>query len=180
MRRRELLVLATGAMAVARSLGAQQKAMPVVGFLNGTSPNAAAPFVIALHEGLSETGYVEGQNVAIEYRWAEYLYDRLPALAADLVARKVDVIAAVGGAGEAQVAKTATSTIPVVFTTGGDPVERGLVASLARPGANLTGVTIINVELFGKRVELISELVPQAKVIALLVNPKSSGAERIT
>ena len=178
MTRRELLLLLGGAVIAPRALRAQQKAMPVIGFLNGTSPSAAAPFVTAFHQGLSEAGYVEGRDVAIEYRWAEYLYDRLPALAADLVARKVNVIAAVGGAGEAQAAKTATSAIPVVFTTGGDPVERGLVASLARPGGNLTGVTIINVELFGKRVELISELVPQAKVIALLVNPNSPGAER--
>src|SRR5262249_4543784 len=150
MKRRDLLLLAGGAVIAPRPLRAQQKAMPVVGFLNGTSPSAAAPFVTAFHQGLNKAGYIEGRNVAIEYRWAEHLYDRLPALAADLAARKVDVVAAVGGAGEAQAAKTATSTIPVVFTTGGDPVERGLVASLARPGGNLTGVTIINVELFGK------------------------------
>jgi putative ABC transport system substrate-binding protein len=168
-----------GAVIAPRALRAQQKAMPVIGFLNGTSPDAAAPFVAAFHQGLSEAGYVAGQDVAIEYRWAEYRYDRLPALAADLVGRKVDVIAAVGGAGEAQAAKAATSTISIVFTTGSDPVERGLVASLARPGGNLTGVTIINVELMPKRIETISELVPQAKVIALLVNPNSAGAERI-
>jgi putative ABC transport system substrate-binding protein len=178
VKRRELLLLLGAALMAPRALRAQQKPIPVIGYLNATSPGPAAPFVAAFRQGLSETGYIEGRDVAIEYRWAEYLYDRLPALAADLVARKVDVIAAVGGAGEAQAAKTATSTIPVVFTTGGDPVERGLVASLARPGGNLTGVTIINVELFGKRVELISELVPQAKVIALLVNPNSPGAER--
>src|SRR5947207_1185235 len=178
MRRRELLLLLGGAM-VARALQAQQKAMPVIGFLNGTSPDTAAPFVAAFREGLGETGWVEGQNVAIEYRWAEFRYDQLPPLAADLVSRNVDLIAACGGAGEALAAKDATSTIPVVFTYGGDPVERGLVASLARPGGNLTGVTIINVELMPKRIELISEFVPQARVIALLVNPNSSGAERI-
>jgi putative tryptophan/tyrosine transport system substrate-binding protein len=180
MRRRDLmLLLLGGAMAAARALCAQQKAMPVIGYLNGTSPDAAAPFVAAFQQGLSEAGYNEGQDVAIEYRWAEYRYDRLPALAADLVGRKVDVIAAVGGAGEAQAAKTATSTIPIVFTTGGDPVERGLVASLARPGGNLTGVTIINLELMPKRLQLISELVPQARVIALLLNPNSPSAELI-
>jgi putative ABC transport system substrate-binding protein len=179
MKRREFLPLLAGVLTMARGLRAQQKTMPEIGFLNGTSPDPAAPFVAAFHQGLSEAGYVAGQNVAIEYRWAEYRYDRLPALAADLVGRKVDVIAAVGGAGEAQAAKTATSTIPIVFTTGGDPVERGLVASLARPGGNLTGVTIINVELMPKRIEMISELVPQARVIALLVNPNGPGAERI-
>jgi putative ABC transport system substrate-binding protein len=177
--RRELMLLLGAAMTAARGLRAQQRAMPVVGFLNGTSPGAAAPFVAAFQQGLSETGYVEGQNVAIEYRWAEYRYDQLPALAADLVSRNVDLIAACGGASEALAAKGATSTIPIVFTYGGDPVERGLVASLARPGGNLTGVTIINVELMPKRLELISELVPQARVIALLVNPNSVGAERI-
>jgi putative tryptophan/tyrosine transport system substrate-binding protein len=179
MNRRELLFFLGSAMTAARTLRAQQKAMPVIGFLNGTSQGAAAPFVAAFHQGLSGTGYVEGQNVAIEHRWAQYRYDRLPALAADLVSRKVDLIAACGGAGEAPAAKDATSTIPIVFTYGGDPVERGLVVSLARPGGNLTGVTIINVELMPKRLELISELVPQAKVIALLVNPNSQGAARI-
>jgi putative ABC transport system substrate-binding protein len=178
MRRRELMLLLGGMMTAARTLRAEQKAMPVIGYLNGTSPDAAARNVAAFQQGLSEAGYNEGQDVAIEYRWAEYRYDRLPALAADLVGRKVDVIVAVGGAGEAQAAKTATSTIPIVFTTGGDPVERGPVASLARPGGNLTGVTIINVELMPKRLQLISELVPQARVIALLLNPNSPSAER--
>jgi putative tryptophan/tyrosine transport system substrate-binding protein len=127
--------------------------------------------------GLSDTGYVEGQTVAIEYRWAEGSYDRLPALAADLVVGKVDVIAATGGPLPALAAKNATSTIPIVFSSGVDPVERGLVASLARPGGNLTGFTIISVELMPKRLELLSELVPQASVFALLVNPSNAGTE---
>jgi putative tryptophan/tyrosine transport system substrate-binding protein len=135
--------------------------------------------VAAFREGLSEAGWVEGQNVTIEYRWAEFLYDRLPALAADLVDRKVHLIAACGGAGEALAAKNATSTIPIVFTTGADPVERGLVTSFARPGGNLTGVAILNVELMQKRLELISELVPHADLIGLLVNPNNPGVERI-
>jgi len=177
MKRRELLLLLGGALMTARGLRAQQKAMPVIGFLSSGSPGPFAPFVAAFRQGLSETGYVEGQTVAIEYRWAEGSYDRLPALAADLVGRKVDVIAASGGPLPALAAKSATSTIPIVFSSGVDPVERGLVASLARPGGNLTGFTIISLELMPKRLELLSELVPQASVFALLVNPNNAGIE---
>jgi ABC-type uncharacterized transport system substrate-binding protein len=178
MRRRELMLLLGGAMTAARPLRAQQKAMPLIGYLGGGSPGPSAPFVAAFRQGLSETGYIEGQNVAIEYRWAEGRYDRLPALAADLVGRKVDLIAASGGPPPALAAKAATSTIPIVFSAIGDPVALGLVASLARPGGNLTGFSDIAVELMPKRLELLSELVPQAKVIALLVNPNSPTAER--
>jgi putative ABC transport system substrate-binding protein len=177
MRRRELMLLLTGAVTAARSIHAQQKAMPVIGFLGGTSPGPVAPFLDAFLHGLGETGYVEGQNVTIEYRWAEGHSDRLPALAADLVARKVDVIAAIGGTPPALAAKAATSTIPIVFSSG-DPVGFGLVASLARPGGNLTGVS--SFDLTPKRVEMLSELVPQAKVIALLANPNNPIAEGIT
>jgi putative tryptophan/tyrosine transport system substrate-binding protein len=176
--RRQLILLLLGAaMMVARPLHAQQKAMPVIGFLSGTSPGPMAPFTAAFCQGLSETGYVEGQNLAIEYRWAEGHYDRLPALAADFVDRKVDVIVAGGGMPSALAAKTATSTIHVVFNVGTDPVESGLVTSLARPGGNLTGVTGIATELMAKRLELLSEIVPQAGVIALLVNPNNASAE---
>jgi putative ABC transport system substrate-binding protein len=178
MRRRELLLFLGGAMTAARALRAQQKAMRVIGFLNGTSPSPAAPFVAAFRQGLGETGYVEGHNLAIEYRWAEGRYDRLPALATDLVGQKVDVIVASGGDRSALAAKSATSTIPVVFTAG-DPVVIGLVASLSRPGGNLTGFSIITVELHPKLLELLSELVPQAGVIALLVNPNNPNAERV-
>ena len=151
--------------------------MPAIGYLNGTSPAANAESLAAFRKGLSETGRVEGQNLAMVYRWGEFHYERLSALAADLVGRKVDVIAACGGAGEALAAKGATSTIPIVFTVGADPVETGLVASLARPGGNLTGVAILNVELGQKRVELISELVPPARVIGYLINPNNSAIE---
>jgi putative tryptophan/tyrosine transport system substrate-binding protein len=176
MNRRELVLLLGGAMTAARTVRAQQKPLPVIGWLNSNSPGPSAPFVDAFHRGLSEAGYVVGQNAAIEYGWAEGRHDRLPALAADLVGRRVDVIVAGGGVA-ALAAKNATSTIPIVFATGGDPVESGLVASLARPGGNLTGVGMMFTELMPKLLELLSELVPQARVIALLVNPKNSLAE---
>ena len=152
--------------------------MPVIGYLSGSSAGPTASNVAAFRQGLNETGYVEGQNVVIEYRWAGGRYDALPALATDLVGRKVDVIVASGGDRSALAAKSATSTIPIVFT-GGDPVAIGLVASLARPGGNLTGFSIITVELHPKLLELLSELVPQAGVIALLVNPNNPNAEHV-
>jgi putative ABC transport system substrate-binding protein len=179
MRRREFVQLAAGtAMTWPLAARAQQKALPVIGFLDSASPGPDAPFLAAFHQGLSETGYVEGQNVAIEYRWAEGRYDRLPALAADLVGRQVDVIAADALPG-ARAAKNATTTIPIVFEVGADPVEFGLVADLARPGGNLTGVGFLNVELMAKRLEVLSELVPQAGAFVLLVNPTNENAERV-
>jgi putative ABC transport system substrate-binding protein len=159
MNRRELMWLLAAAMTVPRALRAQQKAMPVIGYLSAGSPGPSAQSFMAFRQGLGETGYVEGQNLAIEYRWAEGHYDRLPALAADLVDRHVDVITTTGGP-SVFAAKSATSTIPIVFRSGADPVEIGLVASLARPGGNLTGVTFISIELMPKRLELLSELVP--------------------
>src|SRR6202049_3158818 len=177
MRRRDLMLLLGGAMTAARSLRAQQKAMPVIGYLGIASAVPAAPFVAAFQQGLSETDYVEGQNLAIEYRGAEGRYDRLPALAADLVGRKVDVILAQADV-SALAERSAPSTIPIVFVAGA-PVAVRLVASLARPGGNLTGVSILTIELIPKRFELLSELVPQAKSIALLVNPNNAYAERV-
>ncbi len=177
MRRRELIVLLGGAMTAGRALYAQQKAMPVIGYLHFASAGLAPTPAVFL-QGLSEIGYVEGQNVAIEYRWAEGHYDRLPALATDLVGRKVDVIAAIGPP-SASAAKSATSTIAIVFAVGTDPVATGLIASLARPGGNLTGISNLAVELVPKRLELLSELVPQARVIALLVNPNNAYTERM-
>ena len=178
MRRRELMLLLGAVIAWPLAARAQQKRVPVVGFLHSASPGPAAPYLAAFRQGLSETGYVEGQNVAIEYRWAEGRYDRLPALAADLVGRKVDLIATGSGGPSALAAKSATSTIPIVFASVSDPVEIGLVASLARPGGNVTGAGMINVELMPKRLEFLSELVPQAKVIALLTNLAYASAER--
>jgi putative tryptophan/tyrosine transport system substrate-binding protein len=172
------MLLLGGAMIAARALRAQQKAMTVVGFLQSGSPGPYAPYMDAFRQGLSENGYVEGQNVTIEYRWAEGSYDRLAALAADLVGRKVDVIVTMGGLSSALAAKNATSTIPIVFSAA-DPVGAGLVASLARPRGNLTGFSIMATELMPKGLELISELVPQAGVIALLVNPNNPGTEAI-
>src|SRR5262245_1395065 len=176
MRRRDFNALLGGA-ATASTVGpfvsrAQQKAKPVIGYLSVTTPGPAASVVAAFRQGLLETGHVEGQNVAIEYRWAAGRYDRMPALAADLVDRKVDVIAAIGGAPAAHAAKDATSTIPIVFVSG-DPVADGFIESLARPGGNLTGVSLLTVEVNAKRFELLCESVPQAKVIALLVNPNN-------
>jgi putative tryptophan/tyrosine transport system substrate-binding protein len=176
--RREFLVGLCAALVWPLAGRAQQKAMPVIGYLNSTSPEFNAPYLAAFRQGLSETGYVEGQNLTIEYRWAEGYDDRLPALVADLVGRKVDVIKT-GGTNAILAAKSATSTIPIVFVGGGDPVATGLIASLARPGGNLTGFTIGG-DLSAKRFELISDMVPQAKVIVLLVNPNNPGAERQT
>jgi len=176
--RRALISLVVGATTWPLAVRAQQKAMPVIGFLSSAGPGALAPRLAAFRQGLSETGYVEGQNVAIEYRWAEGRFDRLPELAADLVGHKVDVIATSGGDFTAVAAKNATSLIPIVFLAAGDPVEEGLVASLARPGGNLTGVAFMGIELWGKRVELLSELVPETRALADLVNPNFPGAER--
>jgi len=173
VKRRDLLALVGGAVALSPlGMHAQQKAMPVIGLLGSTSTGAN---VLAFRQGLSDAGYLEGQNVAIEPRWAEGRYDRLPALAAELVGQKVDVIVTMGGTPPALAAKNATSTIPIVFSTG-DPVERGLVASLARPGGNLTGVSIMLTELMPKRLDLLSQLAPQAGVIALLVNSNNAIA----
>jgi putative ABC transport system substrate-binding protein len=152
--------------------------MPVIGVLSTGSPSASSGPMGAFRQGLSEAGYVEGQNVAIEYRWAKGNYDRLPALAADLVGRKVDLIMA-SSPPSALAAKSATSTIPIVFRGGADPVGAGLVANLARPGGNLTGVSFAPDELQAKRLELLSELVPRARVIALLVNPNNVTAEHV-
>jgi putative ABC transport system substrate-binding protein len=177
MKRRAFLSLIVGATASAAwtpPLSAQQPAMPVVGFLNGASPLEYAHVSVAFNQGLSEAGYIEGRNVLVEYRWAEGRYERLAALAADLVRRQVAVIAVNTPA--AAVAKAATTTIPIVFQTGLDPVAVGLVASLNRPGGNLTGVTSLNVELGPKRLELLREVVSTATAMALLVNPTNPNA----
>jgi putative ABC transport system substrate-binding protein len=176
MKRRNLMTVLADAVAYPLLAGAQQKEMPVIGWLSPFSPPANLGDLVRgpIHQGLSETGFVEGQNMASEYRWAEGHYDRLPALAADLVSRKVDLIITGSGAPPALAAKNATSTIPIVFTNVADPVGFGLVASLAHPGGNLTGFSNLSLELTPKRLELLCELVPQATVITLLVNPDNA------
>lgn len=173
MRRRDFLTVFGGALVWPLMARAQQSGMPVIGFLNGTTPGAWAARVAAFHRGLAEVGYVEGQNVAIEYRWGEDDADRLPELANDLVARGVTVIAATGGTHVARVAKRATASIPIVFTAGTDPVIAGLVATLNRPGGNATGISLLSVELTAKRLEILHDLVPAARTVAILINPKS-------
>ena len=166
LRRREFITLFGGAAAWPLAVRAQQPAMPVIGFLGTDSLDLYAIRLRAFHQGLRETGFVEGRNLAFEYRWAEGEYDRFPTLLADLVSRKVAVIAALGGTPAALAAKAATATIPIVFVTGGDPVAAGLVSSLSRPGGNITGVASLAVELGQKQLEVLTELVPAASVIA--------------
>jgi putative tryptophan/tyrosine transport system substrate-binding protein len=175
MRRRDFITLLGGAAPASGlwSLTArtQQPTMPVIGLLGGASPELDAGRLSAFQQGLSETGYVEGRNVAIEYRWAGGQYDRLPALAAELVRGRVNVIAALGGTPSALAAKAATTTIPIVFAVGSDPVSLGLIPSLSRPGGNITGVTQLAVAIGSKRLELLHEIIPQDTIMALLVNP---------
>jgi putative ABC transport system substrate-binding protein len=171
MRRRDFLTVLGSAAAWPIAARAQQPRMPVIGYLHSSSAGANAQYVEAFRRGLAETGYVEGRDVKIEYRWADNQYDRLPALVADLIKREVAVIVATGAVNAALAAKEATRTIPIVFSLGSDPIQVGLVASLNRPGANVTGVTNITRELLGKRLELLRELLPRASAISFLVNP---------
>jgi putative ABC transport system substrate-binding protein len=179
MRRRDFGGVIVGAafMPVAAAR-AQQAAMPVVGFVHSASPSYVDRYARAVRQGLNETGYIEGQTVAIEYRVAEGRYDRLPGLVAELVGRKVAVILAAGGSEPAKAAKAASATIPIVFVTAGDPVKAGLVASLNRPGGNITGVSLLGSELEAKRLEMLSQLVPAELSIGVLINPKYPDADR--
>jgi putative tryptophan/tyrosine transport system substrate-binding protein len=177
MRRREFITLIGGAAAWPLAARAQQPATPVIGYLGAESPTAFASRVRAFRQGLGEAGYVEGKNVAIEFRWAEGQHSRLPALAADLAAHQVTVIVAPAGAPAALAAKSATTTIPIVFEMGADPIAIGLVSSLRQPGGNITGVSSLSVEVTPKRLEFLHELIPNAGVIAALINPTSPTAE---
>jgi putative ABC transport system substrate-binding protein len=175
MRRREFISLLGGAASLPRGAHAQQPAMATIGFLGPASPGPYEPYVPGFLRGLKEIGYFEGQNVTVEYRWAENQNDRLPALAAELVRRQVSVIATLGTGTMA--AKAATTTIPIVFLLGEDPVRLGLVGSLARPEGNLTGLNLFSGELTAKRLEILRELLPSAKRVAVLVNPTGPNAE---
>ena len=172
MQRREFITFLGGAAATwPFAVHAQQPTMPVVGFIHILSPENVPHFVPAFQQGLKEAGFVEGQNVSVEYRWAHGQYDRMPELAADLVSRQVAVIAALGGEPSPQIVEKATRTIPIVFASNGDPVSEGLVASLNRPGGNATGVTIFGTAAVAKRMQLLKEVAPQATVIGFLMNP---------
>src|SRR5260370_29485145 len=180
MKRRDFLAfVGGGAAAWLLVLRAQQPAMPVIGFLSSASPGEST-FVASSHRGLTEAGYGGGENVAIEYRWAEGQYDRLPALASDLVRRQVALIVSTGGTQSARAGKAATATIPVLFISGGDPIQAGLVTSMNRPGGNATGATVLTGVLLPKRLELLRELLPSGATIAALLNPTALGAARAT
>ena len=178
MRRREFITFLGGAAASPLAAHAQQSAMPVVGFMSGRSPEDSKHLVAAFRQGLSEAGFVEGQNVVIEYRWGLGQYDRMPALAADLVNRQVAVLVGVGGDVSALAAKRATSTIPIVFGTGSDPIKAGMVESLARPGGNATGYSLLTNQMEPKRLNMLHDLVPGAAVIGVLLNPNFPPAAR--
>jgi ABC-type uncharacterized transport system substrate-binding protein len=178
--RREFITLLGGTATWPLAARAQQQAMPVIGLLDSTSPDVHTNLLRSFRQGLNETGFVEGSNVAIEYRWSDGQYGRLPELAADLAHREVSVITTIDGSASALAAKAATSTIPIIFRIGADPVALGLVASLNRPGGNVTGVTSLTVEVGPKRLEVLHQLVPTATVMALLLNPTSPFAETLT